>query len=156
MKDTLKKAVDNSEKMQKLILEIKVPVTQVDEIRNGKRTQTTRKVYPGYVMVHMIWTTESWYLVRNTRGVTGFVGPESKPVALSEEEVERMMNPVQESKTNIAIGQDVKVRDGVLKGFTVSVQDVDLPAGKVTVLATMLGREQTIELDLDQIEALER
>jgi transcription antitermination factor NusG len=67
-----------------------------------------------------------------------------------------MMNPVQESKTNIAIGQDVKVRDGVLKGFTVSVQDVDLPAGKVTVLATMLGREQTIELDLDQIEALER
>jgi transcriptional antiterminator NusG len=156
VKDTLKKAVDNSEKMQKLILEIKVPVTQVDEIRNGKRTQTTRKVYPGYVMVHMIWTTESWYLVRNTRGVTGFVGPESKPVALSEEEVERMMNPVQESKTNIAIGQDVKVRDGVLKGFTVSVQDVDLPAGKVTVLATMLGREQTIELDLDQIEALER
>ena len=123
VKDTLKKAVDNSEKMQKLILEIKVPVTQVDEIRNGKRTQTTRKVYPGYVMVHMIWTTESWYLVRNTRGVTGFVGPESKPVALSEEEVERMMNPVQESKTNIAIGQDVKVRDGVLKGFTVSVQE---------------------------------
>ncbi len=154
--DTLKKSVENSEKMQRLILDIRVPVTVVDEIRDGKRIQTTRKVFPGYVMVRMIWTTESWYLVRNTRGVTGFVGPESKPVALSDEEVERMMNPVQETKTNIAIGQEVNVREGLLKGFTVTVEDVDLPAGKVMVRATMLGREQVLELDLSDVEALDR
>jgi transcriptional antiterminator NusG len=154
--DTLQKAVENSEKMQKLILDIRVPVTVVDEIRNGKRTQTTRKVFPGYVMIRMIWTTESWYLVRNTRGVTGFVGPESKPVALSDEEVERMLNPVQESRTNIAIGQEVRVRTGVLEGFEVTVEDMDLPAGKIVAKATMLGREQMIELNIEDVEAVER
>lgn len=154
--DTLQKAVDNSEKMQKLILDIRVPVTVVDEIRNGKRTQTTRKVFPGYVMVRMIWTTESWYLVRNTRGVTGFVGPESKPVPLSDEEVERMLNPVQESRTNIAIGQEVRVLSGVLEGFIVTVEDMDLPAGKIVAKATMLGREQILDLNIEDVEAVDR
>ena len=78
VKDTLEKSVENNG-MQDLILEVRVPMEEVVEIRNGKRVKSTRKVYPGYVLVHMIETSESWYVVRNTRGVTGFVGPDSKP-----------------------------------------------------------------------------
>lgn len=154
--DTLKKSVENSEKMQKQIFEIIVPMEEVIEIKNGKRVKVQRKVYPGYVMVHMIWTTESWYLVRNTRGVTGFVGPESKPVALSDEEVERMLNPVPATTmTDIAIGQQVRVLSGNLENFIVTVEDVDAIVGKVTVKVQMFGREQSVELDLDQVQKLD-
>lgn len=151
--DTLKKSVENSEKMRELILEIVVPEEEVTEIKKGRRIKIKRKVFPGYVMVHMIWTTESWYLVRNTRGVTGFVGPESKPVALSDEEVERMLHPMPaETQTDIAIGQQVRVISGPLENYVVTVEDVDAIVGKVTVRVTMLGREQSVELDLDQVQ----
>lgn len=154
--DTLKKSVENSEKMQDLIFEIVVPEEEVIEIKKGKRIKSRRKVYPGYVMVHMIWTTESWYLVRNTRGVTGFVGPESKPVALSDEEVERMLNPVPVSgKTDIAIGQQVRVLSGTLENFTLTVEDVDALMGTVKVRVPMLGREQSVDLPLDQVEKID-
>lgn len=154
--DTLKKSVENSEKMQKLIFEIVVPEEEVIEIKKGKRVKSKRKVFPGYVMIHMIWTTESWYLVRNTRGVTGFVGPESKPVALSEEEVERMLNPVPTSaKTDIAIGQQVRVLSGTLENFTLTVEDVDAMMGTVKVRVSMLGREQSVDLPLDQVEKID-
>ena len=151
--DTLKKSVENSEKMQKLIFEIVVPEEEVIEIKKGKRIKSRRKVFPGYVMVHMIWTTESWYLVRNTRGVTGFVGPESKPVPLSDEEVERMLNPVPVSaKTDIAIGSQVRVLSGTLENFVLTVEDVDAMMGTVKVRVPMLGREQSVALPLDQVE----
>ncbi len=154
--DTLKKSVENSEKMQDLIFEIVVPEEEVIEIKKGKRIKSRRKVFPGYVMVHMIWTTESWYLVRNTRGVTGFVGPESKPVALSDEEVERMLNPVPVSaKTDIAIGQQVRVLSGTLENFTLTVEDVDALMGTVKVRVPMLGREQSVDLPLDQVEKID-
>ena len=91
VKDTLEKSVENNG-MQDLILDVRVPVEEVVEIRNGKRVKSTRKVYPGYVLVYMIETTQSWYVVRNTRGVTGFVGPDSKPVPLTQEEVDMMLN----------------------------------------------------------------
>ena len=91
VKDTLEKSVENNG-MQDLIFDVRVPVEDVIEIKNGKRVKTQRKVYPGYVLVHMIETSESWYVVRNTRGVTGFVGPDSKPVPLTDAEVEMMLN----------------------------------------------------------------
>ena len=154
--DTLKKSVENSEKMQKLIFEIVVPEEEVTEIKKGKRVKSRRKVYPGYVMIHMIWTTESWYLVRNTRGVTGFVGPESKPVALSDDEVERMLNPVPEDvKADIAIGQDVRVLSGSFENFTVKVIDVDAMTGTVRVEIPILGRKQEIELPIEDVEKIE-
>lgn len=154
--DTLRKSVDNSEKMSELIKEIVVPEEEVIEIKKGKRVKSRRKIFPGYVMVHMIWTTESWYLVRNTRGVTGFVGPESKPVALSEDEVERMLNPVPvTAQTDIAIGQQVRVLSGTLENFTVTVEDVDAMMGMVKVRVPMLGREQSVELTLDQVERID-
>ena len=150
--DTLKKSVENSPEMQKLILEVRVPLEEVVEIKNGKRIKVQRKIYPGYVMVHMIWTTESWYLVRNTRGVTGFEGPESKPVALSEEEVEKMLNPMPtETQTDIAIGQEVRVLSGNLENYIVTVEDVDAMVGTVKVKVQMFGREQLVDLPLDQV-----
>jgi len=153
--DTLKKSVDNSERMKNLILDIRIPVQEVEEIRKGKRVKTSRKVYPSYVMVKMIWTTESWYLVRNTRGVTGFVGPESKPVPLSDEEAERMLNPIAENKSDIAIGQEVEVINGQLEGVKVVVQDIDLARGKIMVLVKLLGRENSLEINIEDVRPVE-
>ena len=153
--DTLRKSVENSPEMQKQIFEIHIPTEQVTEIRRGKRVTTQRKIYPGYVMVHMYWTTESWYLVRNTRGVTGFVGPESKPVPLSEEEVEHMLHPASATKVDVAIGQEVRVLSGNLENFIVVVQDIDPAANTVTVKVQMFGREQSVDMPLDQVAPVE-
>lgn len=154
---TLQKAVDKSEAMSKLIHEICIPMEEVEEIRNGRRVKVQRKIFPGYVMVHMIWTADSWYLVRNTRGVTGFVGPESKPVALSEEEVERMLHPAStEIKTDIAIGQDVRVLSGSLENVIATVEDIDPMLGTVKVKVMMFaGREQLVDLPIDQVQKVE-
>ena len=154
VKDTLEKSVENNPAMQNLIFEIKVPMEDVVEIRNGKRGKSQRKVYPGYVLVHMIETSESWYVVRNTRGVTGFVGPDSKPVALTEEEVEMMLNSEQKSVDfGFAIGESVRILSGPLENFSGVVEDVDTVRGKLTVKVQMfLGRETPVEVDIDQVE----
>ena len=155
--DTLQKSVENSAEMSKLIRDIRIPMEEVEEIRKGKRVKVQRKIYPGYVMVQMIWITESWYLVRNTRGVTGFVGPESKPVPLSDAEVEAMLNPVAaEVKTDIAIGQDVRVLSGTLENLVVPVEDIDPMLGTVKVKVMMFaGREQLVELPMDQVQRVD-
>jgi transcriptional antiterminator NusG len=155
--DTLQKSVENSAEMSKLIRDIRIPMEEVEEIRKGKRIKVQRKIFPGYVMVQMIWTTESWYLVRNTRGVTGFVGPESKPVPLSDTEVENMLNPIApEIKTDIAIGQDVRVLSGTLEGLTVPVEDIDPMLGTVKVKVMMFaGREQLVDLPMDQVQKVD-
>lgn len=155
--DTLQKSVENSAEMSKLIRDIRIPMEEVEEIRKGKRVKVQRKIYPGYVMVQMIWTTESWYLVRNTRGVTGFVGPESKPVPLSDAEVEAMLNPVAaEVRTDIAIGQNVRVLSGTLENLTVPVEDIDPMLGTVKVKVMMFaGREQLVELPMDQVQRVD-
>ncbi len=155
--DTLQKSVENSAEMSKLIRDIRIPMEEVEEIRKGKRVKVQRKIYPGYVMVQMIWTTESWYLVRNTRGVTGFVGPESKPVPLSDAEVEAMLNPVAaEVKTDIAIGQDVRVLSGTLENLILPVEDIDPMLGTVKVKVMMFaGREQLVELPMDQVQRVD-
>ncbi|MBR3334965.1 MAG: transcription termination/antitermination factor NusG [Clostridia bacterium] len=153
VKDTLEKSVENNG-MQDLILEVRVPMEEVVEIRNGKRVKSTRKVYPGYVLVHMIETSESWYVVRNTRGVTGFVGPDSKPVPLTQEEVDMMLNTEQSSVDfGFAIGENVRILSGPLENFSGVVEDVDTVRGKLTVKVQMfLGREMPVEVDLDQVE----
>ena len=153
VKDTLEKSVENNG-MQDLILEVRVPMEEVVEIRNGKRVKSTRKVYPGYVLVHMIETSESWYVVRNTRGVTGFVGPDSKPVPLTQEEVDMMLNTEQTSiDFGFAIGEHVRILSGPLENFEGTVEDVDTVRGKLTVKVQMfLGREMPVEVDLDQVK----
>ena len=153
VKDTLEKSVENNG-MQNLIFDVRVPVEDVVEIKNGKRVKTQRKVYPGYVLVHMIETSESWYVVRNTRGVTGFVGPDSKPVALTQEEVDMMLNSEAKSiDFSFAIGERVRILSGPLENFTGVVEDIDTIRGTVTVKVEMFfGREQSVKLDLDKVE----
>ena len=153
VKVNLEKSVENNG-MQDLIFDVRVPVEDVVEIRNGKRVKSQRKVYPGYVLVHMIETSESWYVVRNTRGVTGFVGPDSKPVALTQEEVDMMLNSEAKSiDFSFAIGERVRILSGPLENFTGVVEDIDTIRGTVTVKVEMFfGREQSVKLDLDKVE----
>ena len=154
VKDTLLKSVENNAAMKDLIFEVRVPMEDVVEIRNGKRVKSQRKVYPGYVLVHMIETSESWYVVRNIRGVTGFVGPDSKPVALTQDEVDMMLNSEAKSVDfGFAIGENVRILSGPLENFSGVVEDVDTVRGKLTVKVQMfLGREMPVEVDLDQVE----
>ena len=153
VKDTLEKAVENNG-MQDLIKEICVPTEEVTDIRNGKRVKTQRKVYPGYVLVRMIETNQSWYIVRNTRGVTGFVGPDSKPVPLTQAEVDMMLNTEHSSEDfGFAIGENVRILSGPLENFSGTVEDVDTVRGKLTVKVQMfLGREMPVEVDIDQVK----
>jgi transcriptional antiterminator NusG len=157
VKDNLEKAVENNG-MQNLIQEVIVPTEEVVEIRNGKKVTTQHKTFPGYVLVRMIITNESWYVVRNTRGVTGFVGPESKPIPLTAEELDRMLNcSPNKVEFRIAVGEEVRILSGPLENFTGVVEEIDALRQKLRVQVKMfLGREMQIEVDLDQVEKLDK
>jgi len=150
VKANLEKSIENNN-MQDLIQEIRIPVEEVVEIKGGKRKVVQRKIYPGYVMVNMVMTDDAWYIVRNTRGVTGFVGPGSRPIPLTDEEMEYAgMNrtPVQ---IDIAVGEEVRVLSGPLENFTGLVEDVDTIRQKIRVVVSMFGRETPVELEYDQV-----
>ncbi|MCL2867739.1 MAG: transcription termination/antitermination protein NusG [Clostridia bacterium] len=155
VKDNLEKAVIKND-MADLIQEMRVPTEDVIEIKNSKRVKTQRKIYPGYVLVKMIETSRSWYLVRNTRGVTGFVGPDSKPIPLTDEEVEMMLNSSMKSVDfGIAIGEEIRILSGPLANFTGLVSDVDTVRQKLTVKVSLFqGREMPVEVDLEQVEKI--
>ena len=157
VKDNLEKAVENNG-MQNLIQEVVVPTEEVVEIRNGKRVTSQHKTFPGYVLVRMIITNESWYVVRNTRGVTGFVGPESKPIPLTAQELDNMLNcSTGATKLNLAVGEEVRIKSGPLENFTGVVEEIDALRQKLRVQVKMfLGREMQIEVDLDQVEKLDK
>ena len=144
VKDNIEKSVENNPEMQRLIFDVRVPVEDVVEIKGNK-------------LVHMIETSESWYLVRNTRGVTGFVGPDSKPVALTPAEVDMMLSTQQNSvEFGIAIGEEVRILSGPLENFTGVVEDVDTVRQKLTVKVKMfLGREMPVEVDLQDVEKVQ-
>ncbi len=146
----LEKSVQNRG-LQDVILEIKVPVEDTIEIKDGKKKVVTRKIFPGYVMVKMIMNDDSWYVVRNTRGVTGFVGPGSKPVPLSDEEVRKMGVEYVPIILDIEVGQTVKVTSGPLENFIGVVDAVDTDRQKLTVSVSMFGRETPVELDFIQV-----
>ena len=156
VKDNLEKAVENNG-MQNLIQEVVVPTEEVVEIRNGKRVTTQHKTFPGYVLVRMIITNESWYVVRNTRGVTGFVGPESKPIPLTAQELDNMLNcSTGATKLNLAVGEEVRIKSGPLENFTGTVEEIDMDRAKMRVKVKMfLGREMQVEVDLNQVEKME-
>ena len=157
VKDNLEKAVENNG-MQNLITEVMVPTEEVVEIRNGKRVTTQHKTFPGYVLGHMIITNESWYVARNTRGVTGFVGPESKPIPLTADELDRMLNSASNQvEFRIAVGEEVRILSGPLENFTGVVEEIDAMRQKLRVKVKMfLGREMQIEVDLDQVEKIDK
>lgn len=155
VKDNLEKAAENNN-MQHLIQEVCVPTEEVVEIKNGKRTIQQHKTFPGYVLVKMIITSNSWYVVRNTRGVTGFVGPESKPIPLTQEEVEHMLTsrPMQDA-CKMAVGEEVRIISGALENFSGVIESIDLEHGRMHVLVKMfLGREMRVEIGINEAEKI--
>ncbi len=150
----IEKAVENR-KFHDLIGEVKVPTETVTEIKDNKKRDVERKIFPGYVLVKMIMTDESWYIVRNIRGVTGFVGPGSKPVPLTEEEVARLGVEGRNVEVNFSVGDSVRVADGYLEGFIGVVDEIDLQNSVVRVTVSMMGKDVPVELELDQIESLD-
>ena len=147
----IEKVVENRS-LHDLIPEVRVPTETVIEIKDNKKREVERKIFPGYVLVKMVLTDDSWYVVRNTRGVTGFVGPSSKPVPLTEEEVDALGVDVKQIEVNYAVGNVVAIVDGPLEGFTGVVEELDLDKNKVKVVVSMFGRETPVELELDQAQ----
>ncbi len=151
VKANIEKLVENRE-MQDIIFEVIVPSEEYEETRNGKKKIKERKIFPGYVIVKMIMTDESWYLVRNTRGVTGFVGPGSKPVPLSDEEVKALGVIEKLPDIELEIGETVTVIDGPFENFIGTVDSINNEKRKIKVYVSMFGRETLVELDYEQIE----
>ncbi len=140
--------------LQDLIHEVRVPTETVTEIKDNKKREVERKIFPGYVLVKMVMTDDSWYVVRNTRGVTGFVGPESKPLPLTEEEVLGLGIETREIEIDYAVGDTVRIVDGPLESFVGVVEEIDTEKDMVKVKVSMFGRETPVELELDQVESV--
>ena len=153
VKASIEKTVENRN-LQDLLLDIQVPMEEVIEEKDGKQKVTLKKKFPGYVLVKMLMSDESWYVVRNTRGVTGFVGPGSKPVPLTEEEVESMGVMEIPEEVDFEVGESVKVISGPLREFVALVQENNLEQHKIKASVDMFGRETLAELDFDQIDKL--
>lgn len=150
---SIQNAVENR-KLHDLIQEVKVPTETVTEIKDNKKREVERKLFPSYVLVKMVMTDDSWYVVRNIRGVTGFVGPGSKPVPLTEEEIAKFRVEVREVVLNFGVGDSVQVVDGYLEGFIGVVDSIDTEKGTVKVTVSMMGKDIPVELELEQVEAL--
>ena len=151
----LEKTVENHS-LQNLIFEIRVPTEKVTEVAaNGKTKEVERKIFPGYVIVKMILTDESWYAVRNIRGCTGFVGPSSKPIPLTDEEVERLGVETRNVEVSYNVGDSVQITDGPLEGFIGTVEEIDVAKNHIRVMVSMFGRETPVDLELDQAEPVE-
>ncbi|MFP5115682.1 transcription termination/antitermination protein NusG [Bacillaceae bacterium C204] len=160
VKANLEKRVE-SMGMQDKIFRVVVPEEEETEIKNGKKKVVKRKVFPGYVLVEIVMTDDSWYVVRNTPGVTGFVGSSgsgSKPTPLLPEEVVVILKRMGVTETrvdiNYEIGETVRVKEGPFANFTGSVEEMDKDKAKLKVLVNMFGRDTPVELDFTQIEKL--
>jgi transcriptional antiterminator NusG len=144
--------------MQDKIFNVIVPKEKKIKIKNGKREIVEEKIYPGYVLVEMIVTDDSWYVVRNTPNVTGFVGAGTTPIPISDEEIEKLKKRMElkepEYKIEVEKGDLVKVVEGIFKGFEGKVDEIDRERGKVKVLINIFGRETPVELDYLQIKKL--
>ena len=149
--------------MQDRILRAEIPMENVVEERNGKKVVVPKKLYPGYVLVEMVVEPDTWYAVRNTPGVTGFVGSEKVPVPLTDAEAERLLRAMglnkeekrEKIEIKVKVGSNVKIREGAFAEFIGKVTEVNEARGTVTVLIDMFGRETRAELDYFQIEEIE-
>ena len=148
----LKKTIENRG-LQDQILDVSVPVQTVTEIRAGVKKQVEKKMFPGYVLINMIMNDDTWYIVRNTRGVTGFVGPGSKPVPLSQEEMDAMNNGPSEILLDFEEGDTVTIINGTWKDSQGVVRAIDLDAQTVTINIDMFGRETPVELGLTDVRS---
>ena len=153
VKANIEKLVENRG-MQELVLQVIVPTEDRVELKDNTRVVKTRKIFPGYVIVKMIVTNESWYLVRNTQGVTGFVGEGSEPIPLTDEEVRRLGIEKTVIVLNINPGDTVKIISGPFKGFTGLVEEVNADRQTLRTKVDMFGRATPVELEFDQVDKL--
>jgi transcriptional antiterminator NusG len=155
VKESIEKTVENRG-LDNLIMDVKVPVEDVIEKRGEKEKVVQRKIFPGYVVIKMIMTDESWYVVRNTRGVTGFVGPGSKPVPLTQAEVDMMgVDEVRRADIEFRTGDLVEIKSGPMEGFSGNIEKIDNETGTIWVSVSMFGRETSVEIDYTQVAAVE-
>ena len=152
---SIEKAVENRG-MHELIHEVNIPMETVTEITDNGPKTVERKVFPGYVLVKMVMTDETWHLVRNVRGVTGFVGSGNKAIPLTDEEIAALGVEKREIVVGYQVGDSVKITDGALESFLGTVEEIDLDRSKVRVVVSMFGRETPVELELDQVEPVNR
>ncbi len=150
---SIEQAVENRN-MHDLITEVTIPMETVTEITDNGPKTVERKVFPGYVLVKMIMTDETWHLVRNIRGVTGFVGAANKAIPLTDEEIAALGVEKREVVVGYNVGDSVKITDGALASFIGTVEELDTDRGKVKVVVSMFGRETPVELELDQVETI--
>ncbi len=146
--------VENDKKLRDLILEVAIPTEKCIEIKeDGTKKETERKLYPGYVLVKMVMNNHTWYIIRNLRGCTGFLGPNSnEPIPLTDEEVRELGVEKIVVEAAYAVGDTVEVIDGPLEGFSGTVDMVDTENNNVQVTISMFGRETAVEFELDQLE----
>ena len=153
VKVDIEKTIENR-KLQDEILEVRVPLEDVVEMRNGMKKQVSRKMFPGYVLIHMIMNDDTWYVVRNTRGVTGFVGPGSKPVPLTDEE----MAPLGIQKEDIVVdfeeGDTVTVTGGAWEGTVGMIQTINMAKQSLTINVDLFGRETPVEISFAEVKKM--
>ena len=155
VKATIEKTVE-SRQLQDVILDISIPLETVTEITETGVSKTyDRKVFPGYVLVKMIYSDDTWHVIRNIRGVTGFVGTSSNdPTPLTEDEVYAMGVEKKEIIVNYAVGDQIRILDGPLSGFLGRVENIEVDKNRVSVVVSMFGRETPVEFELDMIEVV--
>ena len=154
VKTSIEKFVNGSG-MEDMILQMEIPVDTVKEVtESGETKEVERKVFPGYVLVKMVMTDDTWHLVRNVRGVTGFVGSANKPIPLTEEEVLAMGMEKHEIVVGYNVGDHVRIVDGPFANLTGVVEEIEPEKNQVSVMVSMFGRETPVELELDQVEVL--
>jgi len=153
VKADLEKTIENRN-LQDQILEVTIPLQEVTESKEGEKKTSMKKLFPAYVLVHMILNDDTWYVVRNTRGVTGFVGPGSKPIPLTDEEVTAMGVERIPIELDIVVGEKVRVASGPLENFIGTVEALDPERQKIKLTVSMFGRETPVELDYIQVQKL--
>ena len=153
VKANIDKTIENRH-LEDQILEVRVPLEDVTEVKNGVRKQVSKKMFPGYVLIHMIMNDDTWYVVRNTRGVTGFVGPGSKPVPLSEEEMMSLGFKAPDVVVDFAVGDTVVVTAGAWKDTVGVIRTVNESKQSITINVEMFGRETPVELSFSEIKKM--
>ncbi|WP_243342939.1 transcription termination/antitermination protein NusG [Anaerococcus sp. AGMB09787] len=154
VKDKIQMMIDNEQNPD--IIDVTVPTEEYVEVKNDSKKVKTRKLFPGYVMIKMNVTNKSWYIIRNTQGVTGFVGPEGKPIALTPAEVRKfgVKDEAPILNINVKVGDDVNIIAGAFEGFVAKVDEVDTEKGSIKAYVDMFGRDTLIDLDFTDIETI--
>ena len=154
VKTDLEKTIKNRE-LEEYFFDIIVPMEEQIEIKDGKKKTNLKKVFPGYVLIKMIVTEETWYIVRNTRGVTGFVGSGTDPIPLTDEEIRSMgFEDVNSINVEYEVNDQVQIMNGAFENFTGTVQEINKEKSKVKVLVSMFGRETPVEVEFSQVQKI--